>query len=118
MSSIGNYLEDSGAYVPIGSGWRKLRCPFHGDHTPSATVNHDAGRFMCFACGINEDLIGLIRLREGASYAEAKQKATQGFGEGDQQLSTVVDGGDWLPPRPRHNQRDGDRGQTWRGLIA
>lgn len=31
--------------------WRKILCPFHWDHNPSASLNEDRGLFRCFVCG-------------------------------------------------------------------
>jgi len=54
--SIAAYLEHIGAKLPaVGSGWRKIRCPFHPDKTASAGINFDEGRFKCHACGVAGD---------------------------------------------------------------
>lgn len=34
---------------------RQYRCPFHNDHTPSASVKNE--KFHCFACGWHGDII-------------------------------------------------------------
>jgi DNA primase len=70
--SIAAYLEYVGAAVPArGHGWRKIKCPFHGDKHASAGVNFDEGRFKCHGCGVGGDVYDLIMYREGGNYREA-----------------------------------------------
>jgi hypothetical protein len=74
--SIAAYLEHIGAKLPaVGSGWRKIRCPFHPDKTASAGINFDEGRFKCHACGVAGDVYDLIMHREGGNYREAVKYA-------------------------------------------
>jgi DNA primase len=79
--SIGKVLEYYGAAVPYGGGYAKLRCPFHDDRHPSATVNHVKQTFKCYVCDVSGDAIDVIRWREGGGYEDAKQKAAQITGE-------------------------------------
>jgi DNA primase len=46
-------------------------CPFHGEKTPSFTVNQDRQIFHCFGCGEGGNVIGSIMKREGLSFPEA-----------------------------------------------
>ena len=70
--SIAAYLEHIGASLPaVGSGWRKMRCPFHPDKHASAGINFDEERFKCHGCGIGGDVYDLIMQREGGNYREA-----------------------------------------------
>ena len=70
--SIEDYLLYVGATLPArGSGWRKIRCPFHGDKHASAGINFDEGRFKCHGCGVGGDVYDLIMYREGGNYREA-----------------------------------------------
>ncbi len=70
--SIAAYLEHIGASLPaVGSGWRKIRCPFHPDKHASAGVNFDEERFKCHGCGVGGDVYDLIMQREGGNYREA-----------------------------------------------
>lgn len=50
-------------------GHKKIRCAFHGDRTPSASVSRYG--FTCWACGRTGDAIKLIREEENLSYADA-----------------------------------------------
>jgi hypothetical protein len=70
--SIAAYLEYVGATLPAhGSGWRKIKCPFHPDRHASAGVNFDEERFKCHGCGVGGDVYDLIMYKEGVSYSEA-----------------------------------------------
>jgi hypothetical protein len=70
--SIAAYLEYVGAAVPArGSGWRKIKCPFHPDKHASAGINFDENRFKCHGCGVGGDVYDLIMQREGGNYREA-----------------------------------------------
>ena len=46
-------------------------CPFHGEKTPSFTVNQERQIFHCFGCGEGGNVIGFIMKREGLSFPEA-----------------------------------------------
>jgi DNA primase len=70
--SIAAYLEQLGATLPaVGHGWRKMKCPFHGDKHASAAINYDDNRFKCFGCEAQGDVYDLIMQREGGNYIEA-----------------------------------------------
>src|SRR5512139_2794036 len=46
-------------------------CPFHGEKTPSFTVNPERQIFHCFGCGEGGNVIGFIMKRESMSFPEA-----------------------------------------------
>ncbi|NBR23821.1 MAG: hypothetical protein EBU08_08650 [Micrococcales bacterium] len=70
--SIADYLRFIGATVPPeGSGWRKIKCPFHNDSHASAGINFDENRFKCHGCGVGGDVYDLIIQKEGGTYREA-----------------------------------------------
>ena len=70
--NVGDYLEYVGATLPaVGSGWRKMKCPFHGDKHASAAINYDENRFKCFGCEVKGDVYDLIMYKEGGKYSEA-----------------------------------------------
>jgi len=70
--SIEEYLHYIGAAVPsMGSGWRKMKCPFHNDSHASAAVNYDKNAFICHGCGVKGDVYSLIMYKEGGDYREA-----------------------------------------------
>ena len=71
-ASIEEYLNYIGATVPaMGSGWRKMKCPFHIDSHASAAVNYDKNAFVCHGCGVKGDTYSLIMYKEGGNYREA-----------------------------------------------
>lgn len=69
---ITTYLEYIGASLPNhGSGWRKMRCPFHDDKHASAAINYDENKFKCHGCTVSGDIYNLIVYKEGGTYREA-----------------------------------------------
>lgn len=46
-------------------------CPFHGERTPSFTVNAARGRYHCFGCGADGDAIEFVRATQQLDFAEA-----------------------------------------------
>lgn len=69
-----NPIEDLVAdYVSLKKSGRNLLglCPFHGEKTPSFTVNPERGIFHCFGCGEGGNVIGFVMKREGMSFPEA-----------------------------------------------
>ncbi|HEU0025600.1 MAG TPA: DNA primase [Ktedonobacterales bacterium] len=65
-------IEQIGATVPlrkVGKAWRGL-CPFHGERTPSFYV-YPEGRWHCFGCGENGDLITFVEKTQGLDFMEA-----------------------------------------------
>ena len=65
---IDRLLEHYGAHqVPHSRGWRKMRCPFHNDRSPSASVNTTIQRFKCYVCSVNEDAYGIVMWKGDAS---------------------------------------------------
>lgn len=64
-----------------GSGYARMRCPFHDDSKPSAHVSEKG--FVCFACGVSGDAIKLIRQQEGVDYQTAVAVLKARTGEED-----------------------------------
>lgn len=74
------------------TGWAKVKCPFHDDRTPSASVNLEAGKFRCFVCDKQGDSIDLIMEAEGISFKDAIAYARDKFdykGTGVRQAATA-----------------------------
>jgi len=44
-------------------GWSQVRCPFHDDDNPSASLSPDGMFFMCHSdlCGVRGDIIDLVQ---------------------------------------------------------
>jgi hypothetical protein len=85
--SIEEYLSYIGAATPaIGSGWRKMKCPFHDDSHASAAVNYDENAFVCHGCGIKGDTYSLIMDRERINYREAVKFAASVLTSGNTEI--------------------------------
>lgn len=85
--SIEEYLNYIGATVPaMGSGWRKMKCPFHDDSHASAAVNYDKNAFVCHGCGVKGDTFSLIMDRERINYREAVQFAASVLTSGNTEV--------------------------------
>ena len=84
---IGEYLHYIGATVPaMGSGWRKMKCPFHIDSHASAAVNFDKNAFICHGCGVKGDTYSLIMYKEGGDYREALKFAASVLTSGNAEV--------------------------------
>lgn len=69
---IGPVLSHYGGVLPSPrSGWAVMRCPFHADRLPSASVNYPKNRFHCFTCNISGDAIDVVIWKEGGDFASA-----------------------------------------------
>ena len=80
--SIEAVLMDLGAVdVPFGTGWVRMRCPFHSDRRASAAVNHELNAFSCQGCGVKGDGYALLMSRLGLGFPEAKERAMTLCGE-------------------------------------
>jgi DNA primase len=55
-------------------------CPFHGEKTPSFSVNANKGFFKCFGCGKAGDVFRFVMEIEGASFPEAVQTVAEKAG--------------------------------------
>lgn len=85
--SIEEYLQFIGANTPaVGSGWRKMKCPFHSDSHASAAVNYDKNAFICHGCGVKGDTFSLIMYKEGGDYREAVKFATSVLTTGNTEI--------------------------------
>lgn len=76
---IGEYI---GARIPVkraGSSF-KACCPFHGEKTPSFTINPDRGRYHCFGCGESGDVISFLMKYEGIPFHDAVMKLAEQAG--------------------------------------
>ena len=49
-------------------------CPFHGEKTPSFSVNADLGLFHCFGCQESGDAITFVRKLDGLDFVEAVER--------------------------------------------
>lgn len=58
-----------GQRIPLDNHHRAL-CPFHGEKTPSFTVNTEGQYFHCFGCGLGGDVFTFLELYEKKSFME------------------------------------------------
>ncbi len=58
VRSRADIVEIIGAHVRLRKAGRNFvgLCPFHGEKTPSFTVNREKGFFHCFGCGVGGDV--------------------------------------------------------------
>lgn len=49
-------------------------CPFHGEKTPSFTINESKGFYHCFGCGAHGDIVKFLMDSEGLPFIEAVKK--------------------------------------------
>ena len=55
-------------------------CPFHGEKTPSFTVDKDKGFFHCFGCGVGGDVFKFVELQDKVNFGEAVRTLAGRFG--------------------------------------
>jgi len=49
----------------------KACCPFHGEKTPSFTVNDQKGFYHCFGCGAHGDVVGFVMNHDNMTFMDA-----------------------------------------------
>jgi DNA primase len=49
-------------------------CPFHGEKSPSFSINPELGLYYCFGCGAKGDAISFVREVEHLDFAEAVER--------------------------------------------
>jgi len=96
-------------HVPVGDGWRKMRCPFHDDSNASAAVHHDNGAFCCHGCGVRGDGYSLIKHQLGVDDWAAVLVAAEQFIDPTHSVSETDSG--WVPRRKRRYVPPGRRGR-------
>src|ERR1017187_1720925 len=63
-------LSEQVALKKSGRRWTGL-CPFHGEKTPSFSVNAEEGRYYCFGCRASGDQITFVREMQHLDFVEA-----------------------------------------------
>ena len=95
-----------GAVVKLqraGSEW-KACCPLHSERSPSFTIYSGGGRFMCFGCGAEGDVLDFVQALHGVTLPTAAAMLCGG------NLPTVE-----LPALPPANDAS-DRADEVRGI--
>ncbi|WP_459384263.1 DNA primase [Arthrobacter humicola] len=73
---IDGYVTLKGA----GLGSYKGLCPFHDERSPSFTVRPQVGRYHCFGCGEDGDVISFVQKLDHISFHEAVEKLAHRIG--------------------------------------
>ena len=87
------------------SGKQKIRCPFHDDSRPSASVDFTNNRFICWACGVSGDALDLLVNQEGISLSAAVDRAEALAGSAGPAVRAEPDPAPSLFDRPRTGRR-------------
>jgi DNA primase len=71
-----NIVEVIGAHVALRKAGRNYQglCPFHGEKTPSFSVNEERGFFHCFGCGVGGNAFTFLTRIENISFPEAVRR--------------------------------------------
>ena len=78
-ADIVTVISDSVSLRKAGAKYKGL-CPFHGEKTPSFTVDKDKGFFHCFGCGVGGDVFKFVELQEKVGFGEALRVLANRFG--------------------------------------
>ncbi|MEE2521751.1 DNA primase [Pseudarthrobacter sp. J75] len=73
---IDGYVTLKGAGL---GAWKGL-CPFHDERSPSFTVRPQVGRYHCFGCGEDGDVISFVQKQDHSSFSEAVEKLAARIG--------------------------------------
>lgn len=73
---VDGYVTLKGA----GLGTWKGLCPFHDERSPSFTVRPQVGRYHCFGCGEDGDVIAFVQKQDHSSFHEAVEKLAARIG--------------------------------------
>ena len=73
---VDGYVTLKGA----GLGSFKGLCPFHDERSPSFTVRPQVGRYHCFGCGEDGDVISFVQKLDHTSFQEAVEKLAARIG--------------------------------------
>ncbi|MEN3344199.1 MAG: primase [Arthrobacter sp.] len=73
---VDGYVTLKGA----GLGSFKGLCPFHDERSPSFTVRPQVGRYHCFGCGEDGDVISFVQKLDHTSFHEAVEKLAARIG--------------------------------------
>lgn len=78
-SSIVEIVSDHLALKKVGRNYVGL-CPFHGEKTPSFTVNEEKGIFHCFGCGAGGDVFHFLMRHDHLTFPEAVERVGKRYG--------------------------------------
>ena len=78
-ADIVTVISDYVSLKKAGARYKGL-CPFHGEKTPSFSVDRDRGLFHCFGCQAGGDVVKFIELQEKVGFQDAIRQLAQRFG--------------------------------------
>jgi DNA primase len=78
-ASIVQIIQERVPLRRAGVGWKGL-CPFHGEKTPSFSVNDEKGFFHCFGCGVAGDVIKFVELYDKVAFPDAVRQLASRVG--------------------------------------
>ena len=79
QADIVQVVQESVSLRRVGNTYKGL-CPFHGEKTPSFSVDRERGFFHCFGCGVGGDVFKFVELSERVSFPEAVTLLARKFG--------------------------------------
>ena len=78
-ADIVTVISDTVSLRKAGAKYKGL-CPFHGEKTPSFSVDKEKGFFHCFGCGVGGDVFKFVELQEKVGFGEAVRVLANRFG--------------------------------------
>ena len=72
-TDIVSLVGEHAALKRVGTRWVGL-CPFHGEKSPSFSVNAEAGVYYCFGCQAKGDVITFVRSMEHLDFVDAVRR--------------------------------------------
>src|SRR5580698_3644160 len=72
-------ISETVALKKSGRRWTGL-CPFHGEKTPSFSVNAEEGRYYCFGCRASGDQITWVRETQHLDFMDALRQLAERAG--------------------------------------
>ena len=78
-ADIVTVISDTVSLRKSGAKYKGL-CPFHGEKTPSFSVDKEKGFFHCFGCGVGGDVFKFVELQEKVGFGEALRMLANRFG--------------------------------------
>jgi DNA primase len=78
-ASIVEVVSDYVTLKKAGRNYMGL-CPFHGEKTPSFTINEEKGIFHCFGCGAGGSVFHFLMQHDQLSFPEAVERVGKRYG--------------------------------------
>lgn len=81
VRSAANIVEVIGGYVSLKKRGTKhwACCPFHGEKTPSFSVDENKQLFYCFGCHLGGDVFKFVQQKENINFIEAVKRLAEHY---------------------------------------